>query len=213
VAYTETSGTLAPGRSALAALIPLALVRHLHNIGGDPYTERDQLELLEHMADALLAGKPDPGGFEARNVDQISLTARGIPKLVSERLWLTRRFRAYLRENPSGDLWAQIKVPRVRRPEEYGFWCIVPLIDYAVRNESYDDTVVPAMLAVSEVCAFFRLLDRGVEDSFEFAGAQVEVMFGGQAVVNEIVTADDPAAAAAQVRRELADDSSQGAES
>ena len=136
----------------------------------------------------------------------------GIPALVSERLWRTRTFRAYLRENPSGDLWAQIKVPRLREPEYYGFWFIVPLIDYAVRNESYEDTVVPAMIAVREVCAFLQLMGRGLEDSIELAWNDLEPMMGAQFVVNQIVTADDPAAAAEELQREFADVDSQDAE-
>lgn len=185
-------------------MIPLALVRHLDNIGGDPDVEHRQIALLDDMADALLEGRPDPDAFEARNVDQSSDTARGIPALVSERLWRARTFRTYLRRNPIGDLSAEIEVPRVSKPELYGFWFIAPLIDYAVRNESYDATVVPAMIAVREVCAFFKLLDRGFRDSSEITGPRVEVMFGAQAAVNEIVTADDPAAVGEWVRREIA---------
>jgi len=196
----EEGQPLENGRSALSALIPLALARHLWNASSVAllFGLSPQLDILDVLTRSSLTDAPGPD-LRARALTEGDdmLEAQGIPELQDRKPSKARRFRADLLGKDER-LFARLDVPWKDGAEHYGFWALVALIECACRSQPRE-TVIPAMTAVGEVTHLFRATEES-QDFWDEPGLDLEVMAEAQEIALEVALAEDPLAVARGVR-------------
>ena len=156
------------GRNALAFLIPLACTHDLYLAKGNSQLRELIVSWAELVAAQVLEGEPEArdyarsGGWSSRPAESGHCGSQADPHVEPPERGPVRTWTAILmkgrRRRHGGAIWARTRVsPRGSQP----YFAIAggfELLKWAIRKDSYEQTVVPAAVGISTMARLYRTI-------------------------------------------------------